>query len=71
MAETVAETGDPQGALRKVDPPADVPVKQWFTSKGSARWHRPVMTKTQKRRHQRMLATLGMKQSRLSGHGQI
>ncbi len=42
--------------LRKVSWPADVSVEQWFTSKGSACWHGSVITKTQKRRQQRMQA---------------
>ncbi len=40
--------------LRKIDPPADVLLEQWFTSTGPARWQGSVMTKTQKRRMQRL-----------------
>ncbi len=42
--------------LRKMDPPADVSVEEWFTSRGQARWQGPIMTKIQKRRLQRMEA---------------
>ncbi len=42
--------------LGKMSPPAGTPVEQRFTSTSSIRWQGPVMTKTQKRRMQRLEA---------------